>query len=281
MFVRRTRQHLFLHAAVALGLLPLSVFALTDADVEKAVRKPSWGLYKGNAEFMMAHYDDARRIWSALAGHGNGEALLNLGILAEDGLGEPRDPQRARELYEQGAQAGSRNAALRLGLLLQAGKLGQPDLDGARHWLTVAAAAGDQEAALQLATLDDPVGGGSIRDRELAKVRRFEAVGRHAEAASMYRKLADQGDLRGVTRLARAYEAGWGVERNLEQAARLLRQAAEQGEPAAQYALSVMLETGAGQARDADESRRWLRAAAGQKYPPAVEALQARRLASR
>lgn len=250
--------------------------AIDEDDIAEAVRKPSWGLYKGYAEFKMAHYADAKRIWRALAERGNGEAWFNLGILAEDGLGEAQDAHRARLMYEQGAQAGSRNAALRLGLLLQGGKLGQPDVEGARRWLKVAADAGDQEAATHLAALTDPQGGGSIRDRELAEARRFEAEGRHADATAMYRKLADFGDVRGVTRLAWAYEAGRGVTRNLAEAARLFRVAAEQGDAEAQYALSVMLDTGAGQTRDADEALRWLRASAGQDYPPAVQALQAR-----
>lgn len=257
------------------GLLPLSAWAITDDDIAEAVQKPSWGLYKGYAEFKMAHYTDAKRIWTALAERGNGEAWFNLGILAEDGLGEPQNPHEARRLYENGAQAGSRNSALRLGLLLQGGKLGQRDIDGARRWLKVAADAGDQEAATHLAALNDPQGG-SIRDRELAEARRFEAEGRHADAAAMYRKLADFGDVRGVTRLAWAYEAGRGVQRNLAEAARLFRVAAEQGEAEAQYALSVMLDTGAGQTRNTDEALRWLRASAGQNYPPAVQALQAR-----
>ncbi|WP_430434548.1 tetratricopeptide repeat protein [Methyloversatilis sp.] len=262
-------------ATLTLGLLPLSAWAITDDDIAEAVQKPSWGLYKGYAEFKMAHYADAKRIWTALAERGNGEAWFNLGILAEDGLGEPQNPHEARRLYENGAQAGSRNSALRLGLLLQGGKLGQRDIDGARHWLKVAADAGDQEAATHLAALNDPQGG-SIRDRELAEARRFEAEGRHADAAAMYRKLADFGDVRGVTRLAWAYEAGRGVQRNLAEAARLFRVAAEQGEAEAQYALSVMLDTGAGQTRNTDEALRWLRASAGQNYPPAVQALQAR-----
>lgn len=275
MTIQRFRPRFLLHAAVALGLLPISAFALTEADIDEAIRKPSWGLYKGYAEFKMAHYADAKRIWTALAERGNGEAWFNLGILAEDGLGEPQNPHEARRLYENGAQAGSRNSALRLGLLLQGGKLGQRDIDGARHWLKVAADAGDQEAATHLAALNDPQGG-SIRDRELAEARRFEAEGRHADAAAMYRKLADFGDVRGVTRLAWAYEAGRGVQRNLAEAARLFRVAAEQGEAEAQYALSVMLETGAGQTRNTDEALRWLRASAGKNYPPAVQALQAR-----
>lgn len=276
MKVRATRTFLLLRAAVALGLLPVSAFALTEADIDEAIRKPSWGLYKGYAEFKMAHYDDAKRIWTVLAERGSGEAWFNLGILAEDGLGEPRDPVEARRRYEQGAQAGSRNSALRLGLLLQTSKLGKPDPDEARRWLKVAADAGDQEAVTQLAALSDAPGGQSAADRLLADARRLEAEGRHGDAVATYRKLADEGDRRGMTRLAWAYESGRGVSRSLDEAARLFRKAAEQGEAEAQYALSVMLETGAGQTRNPEEALRWLKSSAAMQYPPAVEALQAR-----
>lgn len=272
----RLRTRCLLHVAVALGLLPLSAFALTEADIDEAIRKPSWGLYKGYAEFKMAHYDDARRIWTVLAERGSGEAWFNLGILAEDGLGEPRNPVEARMRYEQGALAGSRNAALRLGLLLQTSKLGQPDPDGARRWLKVAADGGDEEAATQLAALSGAPEPAARPDRALADARRLEADGRHADAVAAYRQLAAAGDRRGVTRLAWAYESGRGVARDLGEAARLFRLAAERGEAEAQYALSVMLDTGAGQTRDSEEALRWLRSSAGQKYPPAVAALQAR-----
>ncbi|WP_374339984.1 tetratricopeptide repeat protein [Methyloversatilis sp.] len=274
--IERSRLLHRLLVLMTASILSFPVFALNEEDIDEAVRKPSWGLYKGYAEFKMAHYSDAKRIWAALAERGNGEAWFNLGILAEDGLGEPANAHEARRLYENGARAGSRNSALRLGLLLQGSKLGASDLDGARRWLKVAAEGGDREAATHLAALDDPQGGGSVRDRELADARRFEAEGRHADAAAMYRKLADFGDVRGVTRLAWAYEAGRGVERNLREAARLFRIAAEQDDAEAQYALAVMLDTGTGQTRDVEEATRWLRASAAGKYPPAVQALQAR-----
>jgi uncharacterized protein len=241
------------------------------------VRKPAIGLYKGYAEFKMAHYAEAQQIWTALAERGMGEAWFNLGILAEDGLGEPKDGQEARRRYEKAALAGSRNAALRLGTSLQTNRLGPVDMDGARRWLKVAVELGDDEAAAQLAVLDGttakPV---SARDRQLAQARRMEADGSLPDALLAYRAIADAGDPRGLTRLAWLYEAGRGVPRNLAEAARLFRQAAEAGDPEGQYALSVMFDTGAGQPHDSEQALRWLRAAAAGGYPPAIEALKAR-----
>ena len=250
---------------------------LDEEELAEVVRKPAIGLYRGYAEFKMAHYVEARQIWTALASKGMGEAWFNLGILAEDGLGEPTDGAEARRRYEKAALAGSRNAALRLGTSLQTSRLGAPDLAGARHWLQVAVDLGDDEAAAQLAVLDGPAARPvSAADKRLAQARRLEADGALPDAVSAYRTIADAGDPRGLTRLAWLHEAGRGVPRNLDEAARLFRQAAGAGDAEGQYALSVMLDTGAGQARNPDEALRWLKASAAAGYPPAVDALKAR-----
>ncbi len=269
-------RSLVLAALCAAGCLAFPAWGepLTDDEIAELARKPSIGLYKGYAEFKMAHYAEARRIWEALAERGVGDAWFNLGILAEDGLGEPRDPAEARRRYERAAHAGSSNAALRLGLMLQTDALGAPDPAAAREWLRKAADLGDSEAATQLALLERSAGGPADGpDRRLAEARRLESEGRLPEAVAAYRAIADAGDPRGLTRLAWLHEAGRGVTRDLAQAASLFRRAAEAGEPEAQYALSVMLETGAGQPRDAEAAMRWLRASAKAGYRPAVEAL--------
>jgi len=256
---------------------PANAELLGEDELSDVVRKPAIGLYKGYAEFKMAHYAEAHQIWTALAERGMGEAWFNLGILAEDGLGEPKDGLEARRRYEKAALAGSRNAALRLGTSLQTSRLGPVDMEGARRWLKAAVALGDDEAAAQLAILDGtaakPV---SARDRRLAEARRMEADGSLPDALLAYRAIADAGDPRGLTRLGWLHEAGRGVPRNLAEAARLFRQAAEAGEPEGQYALSVMFDTGAGQPHDPEQALRWLRASAAGGYPPAIDALKAR-----
>lgn len=254
----------------ALNGLPAAA-ALSSDELAEITSNPSIGLYKGYAEFKMAHYAEARQIWTALTGKGTAEAYFNLGILAEDGLGEPRDPARAVALYEQGAKGGSVKAQYRLGQIYREGKLVPADRKAAELWLGKAAEAGDQEAAAQLAVLR----GGTTADPYLA-ARQLESEGRASEAAAAYRRLSDAGDLRARTRLAWLYEAGRGVDRDLPRAAQLFRSAAEGGDAEAQYALAVMLETGAGQATNTEESAQWLRRAAAGGYPEAIQALRAR-----
>ena len=86
---------------------PAAAHALDPEELDALVARPSIGLYKAYAEFKMARYDSAREIWSALAQAGVAEAWFHLGILAEDGLGEPRDPAAALERYRRGGEAGS------------------------------------------------------------------------------------------------------------------------------------------------------------------------------
>ena len=95
-----------------IALLAVALFAAVctaraqDSTAGDWIRNPAMGNYKAYAEFKMAHYDAARHIWETLAGLGNPDALFNLGILAEDGLGEPKDIQKAEALYVAAANAG-------------------------------------------------------------------------------------------------------------------------------------------------------------------------------
>ena len=254
-------------------VLLMSAFAVQaqDSTAEDWLRNPSMGNYKAYTEFKMAHYAAARHIWETLAGVGNADALFNLGILAEDGLGEPKEIRKAEALYVTAANAGGFKAQYRLGMLYSTGGAIDKDIARARQYLGLAAANGDKDAIARLASLDRP-------DRPLSAFEEAEilaSTGRHAEAAVLYKRTADSGNLIARTRLAWMYEAGRGVERDLVQAAQLFMQSAEAGNAEAQYATAVMYRTGRGQPKDREQSMRWLKRAAEQKYPAAVAALAA------
>lgn len=254
-------------------LLALASTGLWAQDSERSdwLRNPAMGNYKAYAEFKMAHYAAARAVWETLAGIGNGDALFNLGILAEDGLGEPKNMPRAEALYTSAAQTGNFKARYRLGMLYSAGVLLAQDVEKARRYLTLAAEGGDKDALATLAALEQPTGS---RTR-FQQAEWLGASARHAEAAGLYRELADTGDPQAQTRLAWMHEAGQGVNRDLLEAARRFEIAAVAGEAEAQYALAVMLRTGKGRERDVAQSRVWLRRAAAQNHPAAVAALRA------
>ncbi len=264
--------HLGPLAAIALlalaSLLPATSQA-QDSERLDWLRQPALGNYKGYAEFKMGHYARARQVWETLAEVGNGEALFNLAIMAEDGLGMARDLLKAESLYRASAQAGSIKAQYRLGLLYSDGSRFAADPEQARHYLGLAAGQGDRQAAERLATLGQPTG-------TLTPFQQAEALasaGQHEAAARLYQQLAEQGLAVAQTRLAWMHEAGRGLPRDLEQAARHFELAAQAGGAEAQYALAVMYRTGRGRTRDLATSMDWLRQAAAQGYPAAVAAL--------
>jgi hypothetical protein len=233
------------------------------------LRNPAMGNYQAYAEFKMAHYDAARVIWQTLAEVGIGDALFNLGVMAEDGLGEAKDTARAEALYTQAARAGNAKSQYRLGLLYSTGKLLPRDLARARIYLSMAAEGGDADARARLAALDAP----ATPPTPLQQADLLGAEGRHAEAATLYEALAAQGDRAAQTRLAWMHEAGRGVPRDLAEAARRFELAARAGDAEAQYALAVMSRTGRGRPVDRADSLAWLRLAAAQGHPAAVSAL--------
>ncbi|GAA4011194.1 tetratricopeptide repeat protein [Actimicrobium antarcticum] len=243
-----------------------------EIDLVEIVRNPVIGNYKGYAEFKMAHYDNARMIWEALAQRGNADASFNLGILSEDGLGEPQSMPEALRHYEQAAEAGSPRAQYRLGLLYSAGVKIPKDDARADRWLTAAAAQGDTDAAARLALRN--AAHRTPRDQAFYDAETLHAAGQYSEAAAIFQRLAQAGDTRSQSRLGWMFEVGQGVPRDLDQAAVLFRQAAESGDADAQYALAVMLQTGKGQTRNPEEADAWLHRAAAQGHVLATSALK-------
>ncbi|MBA3599005.1 MAG: sel1 repeat family protein [Methylibium sp.] len=120
-------------------LLSAALAQAQDSHRRDWLRNPAMGNYKAYAEFKMARYAAAREIRETLAEVGNGDALFNLAILAEDGLDEPRDMNKAESLCTGAARAGNFKAQYRLGMLYSAGELLPRDDAKARIYLTMAA----------------------------------------------------------------------------------------------------------------------------------------------
>ncbi len=262
---------LVLTCAFAAAAEPSSVE--DEIDLAEIVRKPEYGNYRGYAEFKMARYASARRIWEALDQRNFGEAAFNLGILYEDGLGVARDIDRALDYYRRGAMLGSPKAMFRAGVMYWLGAPGVTvDRDEGRRYLSMAAAAGDSEAQRYIAAeasttvSTDPV---LLADRALA-------AGRSAEYVDILKAAAESGNSRAQTRLAWSYEAGRGVASDLALAAKWFLTAAQGGDGEAMYALAVMHGTGAGQVKDPAQSEQWLQRSAAAGYPAALADLRRR-----
>lgn len=254
------------------GCIAASSALAQDSERQDWLRNPAMGNYKAYAEFKMTHYAKAREVWETLAEVGNGDALFNLGVMAEDGLGESRNMAKAEALYTSAANSNNFKAQYRLGLLYSTGGLLNKDIAKARVYLTLASQHGDKDAVAMLAQLDDA---GQV-STPLQQADLLSARGQHAQAAERYAVLAFHNDAQAQTRLAWMYEAGRGVPQDLGEAARRFEIAANAGQAEAQYALAVMYLTGRGKARDEEMSMRWLQRSAAQNYPSALAAMHSR-----
>jgi len=250
---------------IFLSLSPSQAFA------GEAERSPNvmTRLFAAYAKFKMADYGGARKIWEKLGESGAGEALFNLAILYEDGLGVKINPDYALMLYRRAGAAGSRSAQYRLGQLLLSGEKTPRNEVEAIHWLEHAAKQGDEDAAALVAKLEGSTAPISIDPAEQA----FN-VGDYAQAAFLWRQRAVNGDDNARTRLAWLYEAGLGVGRDLTKAAELFGLSAHAGDAEAQYALAILLRTGSGIGIDKEQSMLWLEKAAAQGHSSAKAALE-------
>lgn len=244
-----------------------------EIDLAEIVRRPEYGNYRGYAEFKMAHYASAKRIWEALDERNFGEAAFNLGILYEDGLGVPRDIDRALGYYRRGAMLGSPKAMFRTGVMYWLGAPGVAvDRGEGRRYLSMAAAAGDSEAQRYLAAESS---GGDANDPVL-RADQALAAGRAEEYVAILKVAAESGHVRAQTRLAWSYESGRGIARDLALAAQWFSSAAQAGDGEAMYALAVMYGTGVGQTKDALQAEQWLQRSAATGYPAARADLKRR-----
>ncbi|WP_432696751.1 tetratricopeptide repeat protein [Marinobacterium sp. YM272] len=232
--------------------------------------QPSVQLFKAYAEFKMANYETARLMWQSIDGSARAEALFNLGILYDDGLGVTEDLEQALSYYSEAAKAGSRSAAYRLGLLYLRDPRMATNTDEARYWLSRAALDGDKDAAALLKGLTDE----SSESSGMQKVESLLLEDESAEAVALLTQLAEQGDTAAMNRLAWIYESGVHVEKDLSRAAQLFERAAELGDAGSQYALGVMLMTGVGLEQDSDQAKHWLKQAAAQGHVSAKRALR-------
>ncbi|HTR87849.1 MAG TPA: tetratricopeptide repeat protein [Reyranella sp.] len=203
------------------------------------------------------------RAWlEKAASDDNPYALYTLGRALEETEGAAAaDPTRAADLYRRAAEKGHPLAALRYGLALTEGTGIKRDDDTAQRWLIAAQQAGVPEAAL---AMGDMAARRAVRDR----AGREKLV---QTAATWYRTAADAGVASAQYKLASAYFAGAGVDRDMVQAQIWYSRAAQQGLPDAQQALGLLLIGGKAGAADPVEGYKWLLLAERGGFPDAKE----------
>lgn len=151
--------------------------------------------------------------------------------------------------------------------------------------LSVLLAAGVASAALAQSSLDPPSAQGvqpsaaasaaaAAAGSFAAGVKAFDQ-GRHPEAFSLWRPLAEQGNAEAQFNIAVMYEQGLGVAQSDLEAARWYRAAAEAGDVAAQLKMGSLYEAGVGVAKDLGSASHWYGEAAKGRAKDADAARQA------
>jgi uncharacterized protein len=193
-------------------------------------------------------------------------AAFRLALLLDNGLGVPRDPLRATELFRDAADRGEPNALYFLGLRMQHGTGGVPqDLPGAVALYRRAAASGQAHAMVMLGWALRTGKGVEAHPRAAFEwVRQAAATGlpeaqvQHgddlnqgtgtapdkAQAFAWWSKAAERGNPLAMARLGVAYGRGEGVAKDEAKAFQYYTRAAEKNVPEAQHNLAQMYRDG-------------------------------------
>lgn len=160
----------------------------------------------------------ARKIWEKMAGDGDAQAMNNLGVLYDQGIGVDPDAGRAAHWFAQSANAGNPSGMSNYGRMLEQGRGVPANPAEAARWFDQAARKGQAEAQYNLGLLYEN-GRGVVKNE--------------AAAAAWYSRAASQNQRDALARLGHFYRIGRSVQQNNERASLLLYAAAMEGsEPA-------------------------------------------------
>lgn len=186
--------------------------------------------------YARGEYHQALRLWQPAADAGDPQAMNNLGVLYDKGLGVEPDVGRALHWYAKSAEAGHPSGMCNFGRMLEQGRGIPPDPVEAARWFDLAARKGQPEAQYNLGMLYEQ-GHGVGKD--------------DAAAAAWYSRAAAANQPNALARLGHFYREGRVVKKNLESATLLLYGAAMQGNTAAMKELEDMADTSAERAKNA------------------------------
>lgn len=143
----------------------------------------------------------ARKWYRRAAEQGNLTAMNNLGLMLKNGEGGSADLKAGLELLFRAAEAGDEYAQRNCGKACERGEIPGAGLAEAERWYRLAIAGGHREAIFDLGYL-------------LSDLLPSPTAEQLAEAAQLYRKLADEGDCEACYNLAVHYDFGKGVPVN-------------------------------------------------------------------
>jgi TPR repeat protein len=168
---------------------------------------------------------------------GNAPAMTLLGELYANGLGVPRDDQKAADWYKLAAARGDRNAMFALAMFALNGRAGPRDREQSAKWLAAAAKLGHPEAAYDLALLYVE---GQLFPQDFKR------------AAELLRQAADAGSPQAQYALGTFYKDGRGVPKDMAEAVKLWAAATLGDDTDAEVEYAIALYNGDGVTRDED-----------------------------
>ena len=134
-----------------LRLVPVLFLLLSGAQASDPESQEADGLNDGLAAQSRGDYEEALRVLDRLARQGDRVAQVNLGRMYEDGLGVPKDFERATELYRKAWEQGDLYAEFKL---MYAKGAGVPeDAAKAAAWYRSAAEQGFAHAMYELGSM--------------------------------------------------------------------------------------------------------------------------------
>lgn len=191
---------------------------------------------KALAAYGRGEYHLALQLWQPAAEAGDAQAMNNLGVLYDKGLGVEPDVGRALYWYAKSAEAGHPSGMCNFGRMLEQGRGIPQDVEEAARWFDLAARKGQPEAQYNLGMLYEQ-GHGVGKD--------------DAAAAAWYSRAAAANQPNALARLGHFYREGRVVKKNRESATLLLYGAAMQGNAAAMKELEEMADASDGRTQNA------------------------------
>ena len=204
----------------------------------------------------------------AAAQTGDSDAMVQLGLMYQNGEEVKKNPEYAFKLFLNAAAQGAKEGQNQLGCCYHDGIGTVVNKEKALYWFTKAAEQGDTDAQIHMGDMYSS-GDGIPKDLDKAikwykkaiksdPVRSMTALGNvykteikdYEQAFKYYSKAVEKGGIDALTNLGLLYENGMGVEKNDMKAFQYYQQASEKGNILATYHLGTMYEEGKGTQKD-------------------------------
>ncbi|MBR4742422.1 MAG: sel1 repeat family protein [Desulfovibrio sp.] len=190
----------------------------------KAKKKEEPPITAGEA-YKRGDYARALKMWEKMAENNDAQAMNNLGILYDRGLGVPVDVGRALHWFALSAKGNNPEGMSNYGWMLEQGRGIEQNFSEAARWYDKAARAGQVEAQYNLGLLYER-GQGVPRDLKAA--------------AAWFSRAASKQQTEALARLGHFYREGFGVPKDASKAQLLLYAAAMEGHEGAIAELAEM-----------------------------------------